>query len=105
MPRFGHTESLSLIGPGTHVAATIALVDDDKNILTSVSIALAAEGFTVDTYADGQEALEGLSRKPADLVILDIKMPRMDGHELLSRLRRTSATPAIFLTSKDDEID
>ena len=105
MPRFGHTESLSPIGPGTHVAATIALVDDDKNILTSVSIALAAEGFTVDTYADGQEALEGLSRKPADLVILDIKMPRMDGHELLSRLRRTSATPAIFLTSKDDEID
>ncbi|MDA0368009.1 MAG: response regulator transcription factor [Proteobacteria bacterium] len=87
------------------MAATIALVDDDRNILTSVSIALEAEGFAVDTYADGQEALDGLTKKPADLVILDIKMPRMDGHELLSRLRRTSTTPAIFLTSKDDEID
>jgi two-component system response regulator ChvI len=87
------------------VGATIALVDDDRHILTSVSIALEAEGFTVNTYADGEEALEGLNRKPADLVILDIKMPRMDGHELLSRLRKTNATPAIFLTSKDDEID
>ena len=87
------------------MAATIALVDDDRNILTSVSIALEAEGFAVDTYADGQEAFDGISRKPVDLVILDIKMPRMDGHELLRRLRRTSTTPAIFLTSKDDEID
>ena len=87
------------------MAATIALVDDDRNILTSVSIALEAEGYAVDTYADGEEALAGLNRKPVDLVILDIKMPRMDGHELLRRLRKTSETPAIFLTSKDDEID
>ena len=87
------------------MAATIALVDDDRNILTSVAIALEAEGFAVDTYADGEEALAGLNHKPADLVILDIKMPRMDGYELLSRLRKTSETPAIFLTSKDDEID
>ncbi len=87
------------------MGATIALVDDDRNILTSVSIALEAEGFAVDTYGDGQEALDGIGQKPVDLVILDIKMPRMDGHELLSRLRRTSSTPAIFLTSKDDEID
>ena len=87
------------------MAATIALVDDDRNILTSVSIALEAEGFDVRTYADGEEALAGLSRQPPDLVILDIKMPRMDGLELLNRLRRTSRVPAIFLTSKDDEID
>jgi len=87
------------------VAASIALVDDDRNILTSVSIALEAEGFAVDTYGDGQAALDGIGRKPVDLVILDIKMPRMDGHELLNRLRRSSTTPAIFLTSKDDEID
>lgn len=87
------------------MAATIALVDDDRNILTSVSIALEAEGFAVRTYADGEEALAGLGRQPADLVILDIKMPRMDGLEVLNRLRRTSNVPAIFLTSKDDEID
>ncbi len=87
------------------MAATIALVDDDRNILTSVSIALEAEGFAVRTYADGEEALAALVRQPADLVILDIKMPRMDGLELLNRLRRTSGVPAIFLTSKDDEID
>jgi len=85
--------------------ASIALVDDDKNILTSVSMALEAEGFAVSTYRDGEEALRGLKAKPADLVVLDIKMPRMDGMELLATLRRTSDVPAIFLTSKDDEID
>jgi two-component system, OmpR family, response regulator ChvI len=84
---------------------TIALVDDDRNILTSVSIALEAEGFDVRTYADGDEALRGLAARPADLAVLDIKMPRMDGMELLSRLRQTSNMPVIFLTSKDDEID
>lgn len=84
---------------------TIALVDDDRNILTSVSIALEAEGFKVRTYADGTEALRGLSTSPADLAILDIKMPRMDGMELLNRLRQSSTMPIIFLTSKDDEVD
>ena len=84
---------------------TIALVDDDRNILTSVSIALEAEGFEVRTYTDGDEALRGLTAKPADLAVLDIKMPRMDGMELLSRLRQTSGMPVIFLTSKDDEVD
>lgn len=84
---------------------TIALVDDDRNILTSVSIALEAEGFEVRTYADGDEALRGLTAKPVDLAVLDIKMPRMDGMELLSRLRQVSGLPVIFLTSKDDEVD
>ncbi|MHA1536432.1 MAG: response regulator transcription factor [Alphaproteobacteria bacterium] len=87
------------------MARTIALVDDDRNILTSVSMALEAEGFEVRSYADGADALQGLSGRPADLVVLDIKMPRMDGMELLSRLRQTSDVPVIFLTSKDDEID
>jgi two-component system response regulator ChvI len=84
---------------------TIALVDDDKNILTSVSMALEAEGFNVRSYSDGAEALAGLSQRPADLAILDIKMPRMDGMELLAKLRGQSRMPVIFLTSKDDEID
>ncbi len=84
---------------------TIALVDDDKNILTSVSMALEAEGFAVETYADGAEALDGIDRKPVDLAILDIKMPRMDGMELLDRIRQTKNLPVIFLTSKDDEVD
>ncbi len=84
---------------------TIALVDDDRNILTSVSIALEAEGYRVRTYEDGVEALHALSIRPADLVVLDIKMPRLDGMEMLSRLRRDSDVPVIFLTSKDDEID
>jgi len=87
------------------LSQTIALVDDDKNILTSVSMALEAEGFSVRTFSDGAEALEGLTDQPTDLAILDIKMPRMDGMELLNQLRRTSAMPVIFLTSKDDEID
>lgn len=87
------------------MAHTIALVDDDRNILTSVSMALEAEGFEVTTYIDGAEALEGLARKPVDLAVLDIKMPRMNGMELLQKLRVESSMPVIFLTSKDDEID
>ncbi len=84
---------------------TIALVDDDRNILTSVSIALEAEGWRVHTYTDGASALDGLKASPPDLAIFDIKMPRMDGMELLRRLRQKSELPVIFLTSKDDEID
>src|SRR5579872_4282751 len=87
------------------MANTIALVDDDRNILTSVQMALEAEGFTVRSYNDGAEALKGLTTQPADLAILDIKMPRMDGMELLGHLRKDSAMPVIFLTSKDDEVD
>ncbi len=87
------------------MAATIALVDDDRNILASVSMALEAEGYKVRTYSDGSEALRGLTGQPADLAVLDIKMPRMDGMELLQRLRKHSAIPVIFLTSKDDEVD
>jgi len=83
----------------------ITLVDDDRNILTSVSIALEEEGFEVKTYSDGDEALRGLNANPADLVVLDIKMPRLDGMETLSRLRQNSQVPVIFLTSKDDEIE
>ncbi|MCU0831608.1 MAG: response regulator transcription factor [Rhizobiaceae bacterium] len=84
---------------------TIALVDDDRNILTSVSIALEAEGFKVETYTDGASALDGLQVRPPDLAVFDIKMPRMDGMELLRRLRQKSDLPVIFLTSKDEEID
>ena len=85
--------------------ATIALVDDDRNILTSVSIALESEGYKVETYTDGATALDGLQIRPPHLAIFDIKMPRMDGMELLRRLRQKSDLPVIFLTSKDDEID
>jgi len=84
---------------------TIALVDDDRNILTSVSIALESEGYRVQTYTDGASALDGLKSNPPDMAILDIKMPRMDGMELLRRLRQRSELPVIFLTSKDEEID
>ncbi|KQU55022.1 two-component system response regulator [Bosea sp. Leaf344] len=84
---------------------TIALVDDDRNILTSVSIALEAEGYRIMTYTDGASALDGLKQNPPDLAIFDIKMPRMDGMELLRRLRQKSDLPVIFLTSKDEEID
>jgi two-component system response regulator ChvI len=87
------------------VPQTIALVDDDRNILTSVTMTLEAEGFAVRTYSDGAEALRGLSQQPVDLAVLDIKMPRMDGMELLEKLRKTSSLPVIFLTSKDDEVD
>ncbi|MCL4152222.1 UNVERIFIED_CONTAM: hypothetical protein GTU68_036753 [Idotea baltica] len=85
--------------------ATIALVDDDRNILTSVSIALEAEGYRIQTYTDGASALSGLADTPPDIAIFDIKMPRMDGMELLRRLRQNSDLPVIFLTSKDEEID
>ena len=84
---------------------TIALVDDDRNILTSVSIALQAEGFATRVYSDGESALKALRDNPPDLAVCDIKMPRMDGIELLGRLRQTSQLPVIFLTSKDDEAD
>ena len=90
------------------MAQTVVLVDDDRNILTSVSMALEAEGFEVHTYTDGDEALRGLMQKPADLVVLDIKMPRLNGMELLQRLKQNSTTanmPVIFLTSKDEEVD
>jgi two-component system response regulator ChvI len=84
---------------------TIALVDDDRNILTSVSIALQAEGFATRVYSDGETALKALLDNPPDLAVLDVKMPRMDGMELLRRLREKSAVPIIFLTSKDEELD
>ena len=83
----------------------IALVDDDRNILTSVSMTLEAEGFEVETYNDGQQALDAFNRKLPDMAVLDIKMPRMDGMDLLQRLRQKTTMPVIFLTSKDDEID
>ena len=84
---------------------SIALVDDDRNILTSISIALEKEGFNVQTYLDGESALIGLSRTPPDLAIIDIKMPKMDGEELLKKIRKKTTMPVIFLTSKDDEVD
>jgi len=87
------------------LSSTIALVDDDRNILASVSMSLEAEGFAVRCYGDGAEALRGITAEPVDLAILDIKMPRMDGMELLTQLRRQSNMPVIFLTSKDDEVD
>ncbi|MFC3442186.1 response regulator [Sphingobium rhizovicinum] len=87
------------------MTATIALVDDDKNILTSVSIALQTEGFLTRIYSDPEGALKALLDNPADLAVFDIKMPRMDGLELLRRLREKSQMPVIFLTSKADELD
>ena len=84
---------------------TIALVDDDRNILTSVSVALESEGFRVRAFNDGATALRAIGQEPVDLAVLDIKMPRMDGIELLGRLRKATEMPVIFLTSKDDELD
>src|SRR5450755_1827661 len=84
---------------------TIALVDDDRNILTSVSMALEAEGYKIMTYMDGSSALDGFAANPPNLAILDIKMPRMDGMETLRRLREKSDLPVIFLTSRGEEID
>ena len=84
---------------------TIALIDDDRNSLTSLSIALEKEGFNIQTYLDGESALIGLSRTPPDLAVVDIKMPRMEGTELLTKLRKKTSLPVIFLTSKDEEVD
>jgi two-component system, OmpR family, response regulator ChvI len=89
----------------TQMKQTIALVDDDRNILTSVAMTLEQEGFAVRTYTDGESALQGISARPVDLAVLDIKMPRMDGMELLQRLRARTSLPVIFLTSKDEEVD
>ncbi|MCH9807640.1 MAG: response regulator transcription factor [Alphaproteobacteria bacterium] len=85
--------------------SSIALVDDERNILNSLRMALEAEGFKVRTYSDGAAALEALTEEPVDMGIFDIKMPRMDGMELLRRVRQQSDMPVIFLTSKDEEID
>ena len=87
------------------MSQTIALVDDDRNILTSISMALENEGFKVQTCIDAEMALVGISRNPPDLAVIDIKMPRMDGEELLKRLRKKTAIPILFLTSKDEEVD
>jgi len=91
--------------PAQKTSPKIALVDDDRNILTSVSMALEAEGFQVKTYMEGESAVKGMAINPVDLVVLDVKMPRMDGMEVLQTLRERSDVPVIFLTSKDDEID
>jgi two-component system, OmpR family, response regulator ChvI len=91
--------------PDAAAPKSIALVDDDRNILTSVSIGLQAEGFVTRVYSDGATALKALLENPPDLAIFDIKMPRLDGYELLQRLREKSALPVIFLTSKDEEPD
>ena len=87
------------------MSQSIALVDDDRNILTSISMALENEGFKVQTYIDAENALVGISRNPPDLAVIDIKMPGMDGEELLKRLRKKTAIPILFLTSKDEEVD
>ncbi len=87
------------------MSQVIALVDDDRNILTSVSIALQAEGFVTRVYSDPVQALKLITENPPDLAVLDIKMPQMDGMELLRRIRESNALPVIFLTSKDDELD
>ena len=84
---------------------TIALVDDDRNILTSISIALEKEGFNVQTYLDGESAYIGITRTPPNLAIIDVKMPKMDGEELLRKLRKKTSLPVILLTSKDEEVD
>ena len=83
----------------------IALVDDDRNILTSISIALEKEGFSVQTYLDGESAYIGITRTPPDLAVIDVKMPKMDGEELLRKLRKKTSLPVILLTSKDEEVD
>ncbi|RVU06396.1 response regulator transcription factor [Novosphingobium umbonatum] len=104
-PRTGAAQSAPHQDAEATPTYTIALVDDDRNILTSVSIGLQAEGFTTRVYADGATALRALLDNPPDLAVFDIKMPRMDGLELLQRLREKSALPVIFLTSKDEEPD
>ena len=99
------TASSAAATAATEPARTIALVDDDRNILTTLSIALQAEGYITRIYTDGETALTALLQNPPDLAVFDIKMPRMDGMELLQKLRRTSDLPVIFLTSKDEEQD
>jgi two-component system response regulator ChvI len=102
----GRTEGTMTVPPKDNlIRQTIALVDDDRNILTSVQMTLEQEGFQVRTYTDGESALQGLNARPVDLAVLDIKMPRMDGMELLQKLRQRSSMPVIFLTSKDEEVD
>ncbi len=103
--RAGRVARLDRHEEGAPLRQIIALVDDDRNILASVSMALEAEGFAVRTYTDGEDALRGITARPVALAVLDIKMPRMDGMELLGKLRRNTSLPVIFLTSKDDEID
>ena len=83
----------------------IILIDDDNNILTSVSVALKAEGWAVETYNDSEQGLIALQRNTPDIAILDIKMPKLDGMDVLKKLRETNDVPVIFLTSKDNEID
>ena len=87
------------------MSKTIALVDDDRNILTSISMALEREGYKVQTYIDGQSALIGLTRNPPDLAVVDLKMPKLTGEELLQKIRKKISIPIIFLTSKDEEVD
>ena len=87
------------------MSKTIALVDDDRNILTSISMALEREGYKVQTYIDGQSALVGLSRNPPDLAVVDLKMPKLTGEELLQKIRKKMSIPIIFLTSKEEEVD
>ena len=87
------------------MSKTIALVDDDRNLLTSISIALEREGFKVQTYIDGESALIGLTRNPPDLAVVDLKMPKLTGEELLQKIRKKMSIPIIFLTSKDEEVD
>ncbi len=87
------------------MSENIILVDDDRNILISVSMVLEAEGFKVETFNDGEAGLTAILDRKPDLVVLDVKMPRMDGIEVLSKLREHSNVPVIFLTSKDDEVD
>jgi len=91
--------------PDSHALQTIALVDDDRNILTTLQIGLHSEGFATRVYTDGASALKAIIENPPDLAVFDIKMPRMDGFDLLEKLRETSNLPVIFLTSRDDEVD
>ena len=85
---------------------TITLVDDDEDILTSGSIALQRESYNVITYRDGALALSAFKKgPPPDLFIIDLELPRMDGMEILRRLRQTSKIPVILLTSKNDDVD
>jgi two-component system, OmpR family, response regulator ChvI len=99
------TIALPTTAEATTPMPTIALVDDDRNIVTSLRMLLETEGYKIQAYTDGASALDGLSADPPDMAILDIKMPRMDGMELLRRLRQRTEMPVIFLTSKEDEID